>query len=82
MTCNSAEGLSNEIEEEIQNLGIGEAIITGDITPFGPIRVKIRKRYTVHGGAGYDIKDFLEQNAALPKSNLVEILRSKFSVKL
>ncbi len=80
MACNSAEGLSTEMEEEIQNLGVGETIITGDVTPFGPLRVKIRKRYTVHGGAGINIQEYLQDYGDLPKADLVEKLHQKYSV--
>lgn len=82
LTCNSAEGLSNEVEEEIQNLGIGESIITGDVTPFGPLRVKIRKRYTVHGGSGINIQEYLEEQEEIPKADLVQQLQSKYSIEL
>lgn len=82
MACNSAEGLSNEMEEEIQNLGVGETIITGDVTPFGPIRVKIRKRYTVHGGSSINIRDYLENYDNIPKADVISKLQSKYSVEM
>ncbi|UYP46984.1 hypothetical protein NEF87_003269 [Candidatus Lokiarchaeum ossiferum] len=79
ITCNSAEGLTNDADEEIQNLSPGEAIITGDVSPFCPLYVKIRKRYTIHGGAGYNPLDFIENGEILPKAALVERLRNSFN---
>ena len=52
ITIGSAEGLSADSDEEIQSLNPGEAIIVGDLAQLAPLRVKVRKRYTVHGGAG------------------------------
>ena len=79
ITCNSAEGLTNDADEEIQNLSPGEAIITGDVSPFCPLYVKIRKRYTIHGGAGYNPLDFIEDGEILPKAAIVERLRNTFN---
>ena len=79
ITCNSVEGLGNDADEEIQNLLPGEAIISGDLTPNYPLRVKIRKRYTVHGGAGYNVLDYINEGENLPKSEIVEKLRRSLS---
>ncbi|QEE15118.1 DUF87 domain-containing protein [Promethearchaeum syntrophicum] len=79
ITCNSVEGLGYDADEEIQNLLPGEAIISGDLTPNYPLRVKIRKRYTVHGGAGYNVLDYITEGDTLPKSEIVEKLRRSLS---
>ncbi|MCP4764313.1 MAG: ATP-binding protein, partial [archaeon] len=81
ISCKSAEGLSKENDEEIQMLGTGEAIVTGDITPLTPLHVKIRKRYTVHGGAGYNILDFVKKNDSLYKSELIDQLKTRITPK-
>jgi len=77
ITVNSAEGLGGDADDEIQNLAQGEAIITGDIAPSSPLRVQIRHRYTVHGGAGYNVLDFIQDGQSLPKAELVEKLRAQ-----
>jgi len=82
ITCNSVEGLGNDADEEIQNLLPGEAIISGDLTPNYPLRVKIRRRYTVHGGAGYNVLDYINEGDILPKSELVEKLRRSFTPEI
>jgi DNA helicase HerA-like ATPase len=79
ITCSSAEGLSSEADDTIQNLAPGECIITGDITPFCPILTKIRLRYTQHGGAGYNVLDNINDGDTLPKAQLVEQLRNSLS---
>jgi hypothetical protein len=72
ITIGSAEGLSADSDEEIQSLNPGEAIIVGDIAPLAPLRVKIRKRYTVHGGAGYNIMDYINNGKTMRKAALVD----------
>ncbi len=82
ITCNSAEGLGNDAQEEIQNLAPGEAIITGDIAPNCPLMVKVRLRYTVHGGAGYNVLENLEDGEKIPKAKLVQELLKNISSEL
>ena len=57
----SIEGITNESEEEIRNLAIGTAMITG-ITDM-PLLVKVRPRMTKHGGRAIDIMNAEEDNS-------------------
>ncbi|MHA1647342.1 MAG: ATP-binding protein [Promethearchaeota archaeon] len=82
ITVNSSEGLGNNSEEEIQNLTPGEAIISGEITPNCPIRVKIRSRYTIHGGAGFNILEHISEGETIPKAKLVKLLRNRFTPEI
>ncbi|MHA1518713.1 MAG: helicase HerA domain-containing protein [Promethearchaeota archaeon] len=82
ITTSSAEGLNSRDEDEIQNLMPGEAIITGDITPFCPIQVQIRRRYTVHGGAGINILDLIGDDEELHRSNLIGQFREKYTAEI
>ena len=50
---NSLEGITSSTEKEIQNLVIGQALITG-VTEM-PLLVNIRPRKTLHGGTAKDI---------------------------
>ncbi len=52
---NSIEGLTNSTEKEIQNLNIGQGLITG-ITDI-PLLVNIRPRKSLHGGVAKNIRD-------------------------
>ncbi|MHA1721059.1 MAG: helicase HerA domain-containing protein [Promethearchaeota archaeon] len=82
ITCNSVEGLGIEADEEIQNLLPGEALISGDLASYYPLRVKIRLRYTVHGGAGYNVLDYINEGEILPKSEIVEKLKRSFTPEI
>ncbi|WP_457558628.1 helicase HerA-like domain-containing protein [Candidatus Harpocratesius sp.] len=82
ITTSSAEGLDTHDEEEIQNLMPGEAIITGDITPFCPIQVKIRKRYTIHGGTGTSILEILGKEKETIRSDLINKFREKYTEEI
>ncbi len=82
ITTSSAEGLNSRDEDEIQNLMPGEGIITGDITPFCPIQVQVRRRYTVHGGAGINILDLIGEDEELERSNLIEQFREKYTEEI
>jgi len=75
ITINSSEGLSNDSDEEIQMLNAGEAIIVDDIANMAPIRVKVRKRYTMHGGSGYNILEYVKSNQN--QSSLVQRLKKQ-----
>ena len=62
----------------------GEAIITGDAAPHTPIFVNIRRRYTVHGGAGYNVMDAVQNaenfaNTELKKKLLAELSNDEAS---
>ncbi|MHA1340159.1 MAG: helicase HerA domain-containing protein [Promethearchaeota archaeon] len=81
ITLSSAEGLSKKQDEElIQNLTTGEAVIVGELSPLSPIIVKIRQRYTVHGGAGHNILDYVEEDK-IHKSELIHHLKTKIPQK-
>jgi ABC-type oligopeptide transport system ATPase subunit len=77
ITFNSAEGLSSDDEDEIQMLAPGEAIITGELSPLTPMRIKVRHRYTVHGGAGYNIMDELQASTQIKPSEIVQRLKAR-----
>ncbi|MBD3350444.1 MAG: DUF87 domain-containing protein [Candidatus Lokiarchaeota archaeon] len=78
ITCKSAEGLSSKEDDElIQMLDVGEAIIVGEISPKSPVQVKIRQRYTVHGGAGYNILDYVKKDEDLHKSEMIKHLKNR-----
>ncbi|MBN2156362.1 MAG: DUF87 domain-containing protein [Candidatus Lokiarchaeota archaeon] len=80
ITCKSAEGLSlKEDEEIIQMLNPGESIIAGEIVPFNPIQIQIRKRYTLHGGAGFNITDLVPDAELFSISPLIRQLRNATS---
>jgi len=76
ITIKSSEGLSSEWQDDIQELGIGEAIITGDVIEKIPLILKVRKRKTKHGGTGFNPLDFItkEERESLEerKNRLVE----------
>jgi len=76
ITTKSAEGLSlKEDEDLIQMLNEGEAIITGDIAPLTPIQLKIRERFTLHGGAGFNMTEMVPNADAFSVAPLIEKLR-------
>jgi len=77
ITFNSAEGLSSDDEDEIQMLAPGEAIIRGELSPLTPMRIKVRHRYTVHGGAGYNIMDELQASTQIKPSEIVQRLKAR-----
>jgi len=78
ITCKSAEGLSlKEDEEAIQMLNPGEAIITGELCPLNPLLIKIRKRYTIHGGAGFNLSEIVPNKDAFSVAPLIQKLRDK-----
>ena len=59
ITISSAEDLSNENKNDISGLDKGESIICGEAAKGIPLFVKVRKRKTKHGGAGFNPLDFL-----------------------
>ncbi len=76
ITTKSAEGLSlKEDEDIIQMLNQGEAIITGDVAPITPIQLKIRERYTLHGGAGFNITELIPDASVFSIAPLIQKLR-------
>ena len=78
LAISSSEGLSTDNIDDVSSLMPGEAIITGDAAPHTPIFVNIRRRYTVHGGAGYNVMDAVQNaenfaNTELKKKLLAEL---------
>jgi hypothetical protein len=59
ITIKSSEGLSADRTEEIMALQPGHAIIVGDVALTAPLKVAVRRRYTVHGGSGFNILDYI-----------------------
>jgi uncharacterized protein len=82
---NSVEGLTSETEEEIKNLSIGTALVTGVVDI--PLFVNIRARMTKHGGHATDIlkqaeeTDFFEEVKEFEESELLPIIKPKLTVK-
>lgn len=83
ITCKSAEGLNpKEDVERIQSLAVGEAIICGEITPVETLIVKIRSRHTVHGGAGYNILDYVNKEEDIHKADLISELKNRITSEI
>ncbi|MGM5482044.1 MAG: ATP-binding protein [Nanobdellota archaeon] len=57
----SVEGLTNETENEIKNLPIGTALVTGVVDK--PLLVNVRPRKSMHGGEAVDILTDDEQES-------------------
>lgn len=82
---NSIEGLTMESEEEIQNLPIGSALVTGVVDI--PLIVNVRPRKTQHGGHAVDIleevdKDkYLEEIQEFENKDLLAVIKPKISLK-
>ncbi|MBU0757196.1 MAG: ATP-binding protein [Nanoarchaeota archaeon] len=81
----SVEGITSESENEIKNLTIGSAMITG-ITDM-PLFVNIRPRKTKHGGHAVDILDqntddkFFEKVEEFSEKELLPIIKPKITEK-
>ena len=82
---NSVEGLTAESQEEIKNLSIGTALVTGVVDM--PLFVNIRPRMTQHGGHAADMleqaedKDFFEEVKEFQESDLLPVIKPKITVK-
>ncbi len=82
---NSVEGITAESEEEIINLPIGSALITGIVDM--PLFVNIRPRKTQHGGHAAEILDtvkeeeFFEKVEEFDNNDLLPILQPKITLK-
>lgn len=61
ITISSAEDLSKNNTEDISGLDKGEAIVCGEAVAGIPLFIKVRKRETKHGGAGFNPMDFLSE---------------------
>lgn len=81
ITIKSAEGLTTGDADDVQILYPGECIVTGDLAPHAPLRVKIRRRYTVHGGAGFNVLEHAGEGEPLRKAELVEKLRAQITAE-
>ncbi len=78
----SVEGITAESEEEIKNLSIGTALVTG-ITDI-PLFVNIRPRMTRHGGHAQDIipdKEFMSEVNEFENMEMLPIIRPKITLK-
>ncbi|MFH1072096.1 MAG: ATP-binding protein [Nanoarchaeota archaeon] len=79
----SVEGLTGDVEKEIQNLAVGTAIITG-ITDI-PLFVSVRPRKSLHGGKGIEVirrkdeESFLEKVKEFRKEELLPVIISNIS---
>jgi len=81
----SVEGLTSESCDEIQNLPIGTAIVTGLVDM--PLFVNIRPRRTKHGGEAVDIleqtkgAEFFEEIKEFSEQHIVPLIEPKISSK-
>jgi len=79
----SVEGLTGDVEREIQNLPIGTALITG-VTDI-PLFVNIRPRKSLHGGKGIEVirkkdeENFLEKVREFRKEELLPVIMPNIS---
>ncbi len=86
LAISSSEGLSMENADDISSLAPGQAIITGDAAPLAPIFINVRKRYTIHGGAGYNVMEAVENaetfsNTELKKRLLEKLMENQAETK-
>jgi uncharacterized protein len=82
---NSIEGITSESQDEIQNLAIGSALITGVVDM--PLFVRIRPRKTSHGGTSIDMlnltdeKDFVKEVKDFDKQGILPLILPKMTLK-
>lgn len=82
---NSVEGLTSESSDEIKNLTIGTALITGIVDM--PLFVNIRTRMTKHGGVATDIldqaqdEDFFDGVKEFEESDLLPLIKPNITIK-
>jgi DNA helicase HerA-like ATPase len=80
---NSVENISSETEDEIKNLPIGTAIVSGVVDI--PLLVKIRPRKSKHGGATVNIleesRDMMKDLNKFKKKEILPIILPKNSAK-
>ena len=78
----SVEGITSESEEEIRNLTIGTAMLTG-ITDI-PLFINVRPRMTSHGGQAVDLienqGDFLDQMKGFEQEEMLPVIKPKTSI--
>jgi len=73
--CQSIEGLTHGMEENIQRLPMGSAIITGG-SIVTPIIIEVRVRHSKHGGVSVPIISAATQARKIPLEEMVEKMRS------
>ena len=80
---NSVEGLTGEAENEIRNLPVGTALVTGIVDM--PLFVNIRPRKTKHGGEAVDIlgmqDNLLDELKEYKDQNLLPLIKPKITPK-
>ncbi|MBU2589858.1 MAG: DUF87 domain-containing protein [Nanoarchaeota archaeon] len=76
---NSVEGMTFELENELQNIPIGTALITGVIDL--PLFVNIRPRCTKHGGEAVKIFSKLIADEKVNESNLMLLVQPKMTAR-
>ena len=83
---NSVEGITNETENEIKNLSIGTALVTGIVDM--PLIVNFRPRKTKHGGEAIDIlgmqeneDKFFDDLKDFKDKKLLPIIKPKVTLK-
>jgi len=72
--CQSIEGLTHGMEENIQRLPMGSAIITGG-NIVTPIIIEVRVRHSKHGGVSVPILSAATQARKVPLEEMVEKMR-------
>jgi hypothetical protein len=81
----SIEGITGESQDEIQNLAIGSALITGVVDM--PLFVRIRPRKTAHGGTSVDMlgiseeENFVDEVKEFDKRGILPLVFPKMSRK-
>ena len=81
----SVEGITSEAQEEIKNLPIGTALVTGIVDM--PLFVNIRTRKSKHGGIAVDIvpvaqdKNFFDKMKDFEKKDMLPLVMPKTSLK-
>ena len=73
--CQSIEGLTHGMEENIQRLPMGSAIISGG-SIVTPIIIDVRVRHSKHGGVSVPIISAASQARKVPLEEMVEWMRS------
>lgn len=73
--CQSIEGLTHGMEENIQRLPMGSAIISGG-SIVTPIIIDVRVRHSKHGGVSVPIISAASQARKVPLEEMVERMRS------
>ncbi|MBS3141325.1 DUF87 domain-containing protein [Candidatus Woesearchaeota archaeon] len=74
---NSVEGITSETKEEIKNLTIGTAMLTGIIDV--PLFTEIRPRMTKHGGESVNIASMSYKN--IEEGELLNIIKQNYSLE-